>query len=580
MDNGKKCVFDETCKLFNQSSRTFTREEYSVLNDRLENMDKETDLIKGVVTWTTQFIDRSSLVQNSYYTISNDEVIIATASGYNRHRELNLNRGSYKIVGFSTEFTIIKNKSDNSLKRLSEFITDSNAEYGQRSITVDYDFIIYPTANSTPMMIDGDYFPNPYVYGIYNYEFDGVRIKIMDNTVTQNMQDIAFLKEELKSNNVDIIVGSSVGSDFSTIQDALNSIIASFNDNKIYNIYIEDGTYDFKMLGDFVPNRVNFIGKSGNREKCIIKGEVANSGTDNEITNSSTFNIQESNSFKNLTITAKNMRYCIHSESGGVNKDWTQILDNCVLIHNGNQGAIDYRTANGGDTSKVWTSCHAWGEGASSGAYAEFNNCVFKSPLEPWYVHEPTSNDGTKPYIHVLNNCTIINTLASNTPSWLTSVAIDNSTDKGVINQVIFNNCNFGNGKITINGNFPIDVKISGSNNVYVRRSGLTTNYPTTDFTSEKTYIGTTPLVGGEVLKYVNGVNLVDKANSTTDSSLIAGVAISTAEQNNLVKIVSKTYINKSGSFGQKIYVDPNGLIATAGTIPIGVCLGECSLLF
>ena len=235
------------------------RGEYSVLNDRLENMDKETDLIKGVVTWTTQFIDRSSLVQNSYYTISNDEVIIATASGYNRHRELNLNRGSYKIVGFSTEFTIIKNKSDNSLKRLSEFITDSNAEYGQRSITVDYDFIIYPTANSTPMMIDGDYFPNPYVYGIYNYEFDGVRIKIMDNTVTQNMQDIAFLKEELKSNNVDIIVGSSVGSDFSTIQDALNSIIASFNDNKIYNIYIEDGTYDFKMLGDFVPNRVNFI---------------------------------------------------------------------------------------------------------------------------------------------------------------------------------------------------------------------------------------------------------------------------------------------------------------------------------
>lgn len=552
------------------------RGEHDLLNDRLLEMDSETEKIKKIVSWTTQFIDRGSLIANSYYTISNNQVINATANGYRRHPELSLKSGTYKISGFSTGFTIIKNKSDSTLKKLSEFINDKNTEYGEHSITIDYAFIIYPTTNSTPMMIDGNYFPSSYVYGTYDFDFDGIRVKILDNTVTQNMRDIATLKETL---NAQREVNLTVPTDYSTIQEALNSITDS-SKNKIYNIYIEDGTYSFKMIDSFVPNYVNFIGKSGNRDKCVIKGEVANSGTDNEITNSSTFNIKESNIFKNLTITAKNMRYCIHSESGGINKDWTQILDNCVLEHYGNQGAIDYRKANNEDSSKVWTSCHAWGEGASSGAYAEFNNCIFKSPLEPWYVHEPTANDGKKPYVHILNNCDIINTTLSSTPSWLTSVAIDNSTDKGCINKVIFNNCNFGNGKITVNGNYPIYVQIKGCNNIYVRRNGLTTNYPTTDYTIEKTYVGNTPLVGGEVLKYANGINLVDIANSNTDSSLIAGVAVSTASQNNLVKIVSKTYINKSGTFAKKIYVDDNGSIATIGTIPIGVCLGECSLLY
>ena len=554
--------------------------EHVLLNDRLLSMDNETEKIKKIVTWTTQFIDRSSLIRDSFYSISNNQVIIGSGSGYNRHSELSFKSGTYKLIGFSTGFTIIKNKSDNTVKRLSEFITDNKKEYEEHIINIDYDFIIYPTTNKQPMMIDKTYFPNPYIYGIYNFEVDGVRFSIMDNTVTKNVKDIEMLKESINSENkVNITVGRSSSANYTTIEDALNSI-TDYSTNKVYNILIEDGTYNFKMLNNFVPNNVNFIGISGNREKCIIKGEVEDSGRDNEITNSSTFNIKENNSFKNLTITAKNMRYCIHSESGGINKDWTQILDNCILEHYGNQGAIDYRNTNDGESSKVWTSCHAWGEGASSGAYAEFNNCIFKSPLEPWYVHEPTADDGTKPYVHILNNCSIINTLVSTTPKWLTSAAIDNSTDKGVINQVIFNNCNFGNGKVTINGNFPIDVKISGSNNVYIRRNGLTTNYPTTDFTSEKTYIGTTPLVGGEVLKYVNGINLVDKADASTDNSLIAGVAVSVATKNDLVKIVSKTFINKSGTFGTKIYVDNNGLITTSGNNVIGLCLGECSLLY
>ena len=243
------------------------RGEHDLLNDRLLEMDSETEKIKKIVSWTTQFIDRGSLIANSYYTISNNQVINATANSYRRHPELSLKSGTYKISGFSTGFTIIKNKSDSTLKKLSEFISDKNTEYGEHSITIDYDFIIYPTTNRTPMMIDGNYFPSSYVYGTYDFDFDGIRVKILDNTVTQNMRDIATLKETLNTQGE---VNLTVPTDYSTIQEALNSITDS-SKNKIYNIYIEDGTYNFKMIDSFVPNYVNFIGKSGNRDKCVIK---------------------------------------------------------------------------------------------------------------------------------------------------------------------------------------------------------------------------------------------------------------------------------------------------------------------
>ena len=195
-------------------------------------------------------------------------------------------------------------------------------------------------------------------------------------------------------------------------------------------------------------------------------------------------------------------------------------------------------------------------------------------------MHEPNVTDGTKPYKHILNHCTFIDTTLSDTPYWNNCVAIDNTRDRGFINTIIFNNCNFGNGKVLINGNYDIDVRIQGSNNAYICRNDKLSNYPTTDYTNFKEYIGTEPLVGGEVLKYSNGINIVEKADSNTPFNLIAGICLTPTTEKGVIKILSKTYINKSGTFGQELYVDSNGNLTTAGTIPIGVCLGECSLLY
>ena len=363
-----------------------------------------------------------------------------------------------------------------------------------------------------------------------------------------------------KEKVVNITVG--IDKDFSTIKEAVKSITNS--ENVEYNILIDDGTYTEYAIT--LPNNVNLIGVSGNREKCIIKGELPDTASANDITINSTINLLDSNRLENLTITAKNLRYPIHSESGGRHTDWVQILNNCYIEHLGNTAPAN-----------TWTSWHAWGEGSSSGAYAEFNNCVFKGGLESWYVHEPTAMPTIpKPYHHVLNNCNIINTSISTTPSWLSSAKIDNTTDKGVISTIDFNNCNFGNGKIAINGRYDINVNVHGSNNVAIRCDN---KYPNTDFTTKKTYVGTESITKGTVLKYGDGINLVLKADANTPNYMIAGICVEDCEPNSIVKLIKGTYYAYGGKSGRPVYCDENGQLATSGTVQIGTCYGEFSLI-
>lgn len=387
---------------------------------------------------------------------------------------------------------------------------------------------------------------------------------------TGMVKDKTYINDDVIPNTVvrqkeiiNITVG--IGKDFITIADGVQSITPS--ENKVFNILIDDGIYE--EYGIILPNNVNLIGASGNREKCIIKGELPDSASASEIENNSTINLLYSNRLENLTITAKNLRYPIHSESGGNVTDWTQILNNCYVEHLGNTSP-----------NNTWQAYHAWGEGASSGAYAEFNNCVFKGTVEPWYVHEPVNiPDNPKPYHHVLNNCDIINTSVSTTPYWIISAKIDNTTGKGVISTVDFNGCNFGNGCVSVRGDYDINVNIHGHNNVAIVR-GKTSNYPSTDYTTVKTYVGTDTLTKNTVLMYADGINLVKKANASTPKHMIAGVATENCEPNGLVKVIKGTYVSKTGTVGAKVYCDDNGQFADSGTVEIGVCYGQFSLIY
>ena len=394
---------------------------------------------------------------------------------------------------------------------------------------------------------------------IDSYKYGVLSVKIVADDISKRV-------ENLEANHVIITVGQD--KNFSSIKNAVESIKDS-SKTKNYDVLIDDGVYNEYAIT--LPDYVNLIGVSGNREKCVIKGELPDDATTQEIESNSTINLLYNNKLENLTITARNLRYPIHSESGGNATDWVQVLSNCYVEHFGNTSP-----------NSTWTSYHAWGEGASSGAYAEFNNCVFKGDLGAWYVHEPTNMPSVnpKPYHHVLNNCEIINNRISTTPYWNGAVAIDNTTDKGVISTIEFNNCNFGNGSVGVAGKYDINVGIHGCNNVPVTRSDASQhNYPNTDYTTIKTYVGTEKISKNTVLMYADGINLVKKATSSTSAEMIAGVATEDCEPNNFVKIIKGTYVSKTGNVGQKVYCDDNGQLADAGTIVIGTCYGQFSLI-
>ena len=186
--------------------------------------------------------------------------------------------------------------------------------------------------------------------------------------------------------------------------------------------------------------------------------------------------------------------------------------------------------------------------------------------------------DNPRPYHHVLNNCDIINTDVTAIPNWLISAKIDNTTEKGVVSTVDFNNCNFGNGSISISGAYDINVNIHGNNNVPITR-GKAANYPNTNYTVVKEYVGTEAITKNTVLMYANGINLVKKATESTPVELIAGIATEDCEPNSLVKLIKGTYVSKTGNVGQKVYCDSNGQLADTGTIVIGTCYGQFSLI-
>lgn len=175
-----------------------------------------------------------------------------------------------------------------------------------------------------------------------------------------------------------------------------------------------------------------------------------------------------------------------------------------------------------------------------------------------------------------MNNCQIINTKVSDTPSWLITAKIDNTKNSDIINTIDFNNCVFYNGEISVNNVCSININIHGSNNVAIK---VVNEYPNTDYTNIKTYVGTEPVKKGTVLKYGNGINLVEKANESTPAEMIAGVAVEDCESNTLVKIIKGTYVVASYRIGTSVYCDNDGQITDKGTHAIGISYGEFSLI-
>ncbi|MEC0229592.1 glycoside hydrolase family 99-like domain-containing protein [Paenibacillus alba] len=222
-----------------------------------------------------------------------------------------------------------------------------------------------------------------------------------------------------------------------------NDSIQDSSAAKPYVIQIYPGVY---MEKNWVVKPYTTL-RGTDRDQVILKGENAASATNSEITNQSTLWLKATANLENLTITAKNMRYPIHSEDNGNNKDAIHIVKNTHIEHYGNLEAVDYRkswmAAHPGitppddlDPAKVWggisgVGSHAWGYGSASGVSEIVYGSTFVSKADGWYVHN--REDFTKPQINVINNSTIVS------KETLKPIMIE-SLGSGTQDEVIFNN--------------------------------------------------------------------------------------------------------------------------------------------
>ena len=224
-----------------------------------------------------------------------------------------------------------------------------------------------------------------------------------------------------------------------------NDSIVDSSASKQYEILVYPGIYTEK---NWTVKPYTTI-RGTDRNTCWLMGENPPEATNSEITSQSTIWLRATANLENLKITCKNMRYPVHSEDGGNNRDAIHNIKNCDVEHYGNLEAVQYRqnwiAANPSATipadlqpANVWggtsgNGSHAWGFGSASGAFESFDNCTFISKATGWYVHN--REDFSKPQKNVVNNSTIASTVLS--------IPINiQALGSGTKDECVFNDCN------------------------------------------------------------------------------------------------------------------------------------------
>jgi hypothetical protein len=185
------------------------------------------------------------------------------------------------------------------------------------------------------------------------------------------------------------------------------------------------------------------------------------------------------------------------------------------------------------DYSNIWTATHAWGEGASSGAYLEATNSIFKSVGNGFYCH--ASNNMTTPYIHVLKNCELLSENKF-------SISIDDNTSPINNNTLIVENCYLNNRISIIGGANKYNMLISGSSIVPIYQKPehvlVESDFPIyTEIIKE--YITNEAISKGNFVYSLDG-KTIQKADSTTNHKLIVGYAIGNHATGDKVKVMRK----------------------------------------
>jgi hypothetical protein len=146
----------------------------------------------------------------------------------------------------------------------------------------------------------------------------------------------------------------------------------------------------------------DFVSISGiDRNRSEIRGSLPNDATASEITNGEPFRFNTTGTLQSIKITARNLRYAVHSDSSGSVKNGTQRIIDCHLEHYGNDDAVN----------NTWVSQNAWGCGTSSGQAIYAEGSTFIAPYAAFSFH--TREYFANPCYVSINNCRLISSKSS-----------------------------------------------------------------------------------------------------------------------------------------------------------------------
>ncbi|EPM7367960.1 TPA: hypothetical protein MBF33_003034 [Klebsiella pneumoniae] len=210
---------------------------------------------------------------------------------------------------------------------------------------------------------------------------------------------MASLRESvLKSDIISALSGSASYSAIYTIKPdgtgdytSLKTAIAAHGGGATDNARILYAIYEgiYTDLNTVIPKYVDIIG-FGQRDNIWFKGELPDTVDPAQIPLTQTFWMNDTSRIRNLRITAKNMRYPVHSDSLAYPdtsiKNAALDVEECDIEHYGNAGAQAYQDSIGSGVT-VWSAYHAWGCGLHSGEKINAVNTNFVSQTSPFYFH-------------------------------------------------------------------------------------------------------------------------------------------------------------------------------------------------
>lgn len=429
-------------------------------------------------------------------------------------------------------------------------------------------------------------------HSIVRFERGHVRTKYFDSSSINAR--VAALENEVVTGRVMVVRTSPSSGEYATLAAAMSG--ASEGDV----IYMYEGTY--AEVGIQYKRGVKVVG-IGN---VIIKGEMADSTAPATIAQYATIDAFEGCDIENVTITAKNCRYCIHSQTNAGAKPSTYRLLNVTLIHYGNQGAYEYqRDHAGGTITSVFRAISCWGCGLNGGDRIYMDGCKMIGRMRCWSVHngvnQNTASNSTGACVGIMNNCDFISYGIDNDGSLLDyndAIHIQHlasNTD----DQMIFSNCRasgFVIGQLYNTTTPTIRTYIGGTRGLRLRFStygGVNNSMTDQRNTFADNATDWYPIIQEEIHALVNrgsvtipkgcavkkaslgGVALMTSADSASDFYGVALQEMSVGETGDVKTsgYIQQIYCNgirkTNMSAGQTVYVNSDGTFTTSGSVAV-----------